>query len=337
MKQPDKRVVFPPNKQREFLLNILAKENISSRNFAKKIEVNPRTFNDWVKERYSLPLTVFNKILNYHRIKKPDNIEIKQAFWYACKGGKKAGRIVFERYGRIGGDVEYRKKQWYKWWLTKGRYSSLLTQQKPIRKPGYSAFLAEFVGIMLGDGGITEKQVVVSLNPKTDGAYLNFVRLLFQRLFGVKPSIYKRKNKSACNIVVSRKQLVEFCKSIGLKKGNKLKQKIDIPKWVKANSSFKLACLRGLFDTDGSIFNECHCFKKEKYYCYPRLAFSSSSNLIRNSVSCILEEFGFNPRIRSCQRIQLEKKEEIMRYFRLVKSNNPKHIIRFKSFIGGVG
>lgn len=56
--------------------------------------------------------------------------------------------------------------------------------------------LAEFVGIMLGDGGITKRQVIVTLNPKTDKAYSIFVKKLMERLFKIKPSMFYEKEES---------------------------------------------------------------------------------------------------------------------------------------------
>ena len=43
---------------------------------------------------------------------------------------------------------------------------------------------------------------------------------------------------------------------LGWKVGNgpKHKQNISIPKWIKNNKKFTLSCLKGLFETDGSIY-----------------------------------------------------------------------------------
>lgn len=107
---------------------------------------------------------------------------------------------------------------------------------------------------MLGDGGISKSQVTVTLNSETEKEYIIYVRSLMEKLFGVKPSLIKDKNFLAVDLIVSRIKLVDFCRSIGLKIGNKIKQEADIPDWVKSNRKFMELCVRGLIDTDGSIF-----------------------------------------------------------------------------------
>jgi len=331
-----KRVIFPPGEQRRFLMSVLNKEKVSYILFAEKIGVNPRTFNDWLREKYSLPLKILKKIIQHWKLKMPSNIEIREPFWYTSKGGRIGGRAVFRKYGRIEGDPEYRKQRWYEWWEKEGKFKSKIGHCKSIKEPIYSSNLAEFVGIMIGDGGITDAQVTISFNPETDKRYGAFVKNLIKTLFGVTPSVYRKKNQLLSNIVVSRKRLVNFCQSIGLKIGNKLKQNVDIPEWIKRKKHFKIACIRGLFDTDGCIFNECHHING-KNYCYPRWAFASNCELLRNSVFEILKEFGFNPRIRNNRNVQLENKEEIIKYFKFIGTNNSKHKERFKYFVGGVG
>ncbi len=187
---------------------------------------------------------------------------------------------------------------------------------------------------MIGDGGITEKQVTVTLNYITDKEYINFVSNLFKKLFTVEPALYKREKESVVNIVISRVKLVRFCKSLGLKVGNKLRQRVDIPNWIKKETKFKITCLRGLMDTDGCIFNECHNINNKRY-CYPKLSFVSYSKNLRYSVFKILSELGFHPKIRNNRSVQLESKKDVIKYFQLVGTNNLKHKRRFKRIVFG--
>lgn len=333
----DKRVIFPSGEQIRFLLTARQNSKLSWSEFAEKIRVHKRTLNDWRRERYSLPLNVVKRISAVAKLKIPKNIEIQNPFWYVNRGAKVGGLAVYKKYGRIGGDPEYRKKKWLEWWKRAGRFNpNQYFVAREINTPKRNPELAEFVGVMMGDGGITNKQVTITLNYKTDKPYSIFVGNLIEKLFKTKPSIYFRKNESAVNIVVSRTRLVEFCKSIGLKVGNKLKQNLDIPKWIKGDKSLKISCVKGLMDTDGCIFNECHRIN-EKKYCYPRLSFVSASKKLRPSVFRILEELGFSPKIRGNRAVQLENREEILRYFKLIGTSNFNHKKRFRFIFGGVG
>ncbi len=336
----DKRVIFPPGEQSRFLLTAKQDSGLSWLGFAKKIGVHRRTLNDWRREKYSASLKVIQKISRQTDKKIPRDVEIKDPFWYVGAAGKAGGVAVYKKYGRVGGNPEHRKKKWYEWWEREGKFKkdSIIKPCYPIKKPRKSKELAEFVGIMIGDGGITERQVRVWLNSETDKLYIIFLKDFIKKLFNVEPNINPRKDQLVVEVIISRTLLAEFCKSIGLKIGNKLKQNLDIPDWVKQKKAFKVSCIRGLVDTDGCFFNECHKIKK-KMYCYPRLAFSSSSEQLRCSVVEILKELGFSPKIRtkSGRNIQLESQEDIVKYFNLIGTSNPKHKRKFKASFGGVG
>lgn len=332
-----KRVIFPPRRQKRFLAKAKNKLNLSWPLFATRLRVHPRTLNDWKREQYSLPFHILEKICKIAHLEQPRDIKIQKPFWWTQIGGQIAGKLVYQKYGTVGGDPEYRKKKWREWWEKKGKYKSrLISTPKSIREPNFSEDLAEFTGIVMGDGGITNSQVTITLNSKTDKLYGDFIKNLLKKLFKVKPSVYVHEEDSTISIVISRVRLVKFCKSIGLKIGNKLKQNLDIPDWIQRRRIFKISCLRGLIDTDGCLFNECHRINKKKY-CYPRLAFTSASKQLRFSVFKVLKGFGFMPKMRHNKDVQLENREEIIKYFKLIGTNSSNHLKRFKSFLEGSG
>ena len=336
----DKRIIFPSGEQSRFLLTAKEKSKLSWLEFAKKIGIHKRTLNDWKREKYHASLNIIKKISRQTNTKILKNIEVRDPFWYVYKGAKIGGKMgaiaCFKKYGSYGGDPEYRKKKWYEWWEKKGKFINRdIFKRKPIKKPRKNTDLAEFSGIMIGDGSITRRQIMITVDSRDDHQYSFFIKDLIQKTFDVPVSICHYKNKSAIKLVVSRSRLVDFCnKKLGLKIGHKLRQGLDIPNWIKANNSFKKACLRGLMDTDGCIFNECHRIKNKKY-CYPRWAFTSYSKQLCLSVIKILEELDFTPKLRIDRNVQLEKKEDVIRYFQLIGTSNPKHKMRFKSYLEG--
>jgi len=118
-------------------------------------------------------------------------------------------------------------------WENKGKHKKeykFIGKRKNINKPDLSEELAEFVGIVLGDGSITKYQLTITLN-QNEEQYISFVGNLTEKLFSIKPKIIHRKDQSVKNIVISSKNLVEFLiDDLGLKNGNKVKQNVDIPK-----------------------------------------------------------------------------------------------------------
>jgi len=325
-----KRVFFPKGKQRKFINRIIAKFSI--REIAKTCEISERTIRDWRREKFSINYGVLKKMCKKTKIVFPSNVHLKNRYWYVSNGSSAGGKAVFKKYGRIGGNQEYRKKKWYEWWEKEGKYkSNIIVLCKPIRKPGLSQTLAEFAGIVLGDGGVTKNQVTITLHSKDDKEYGDFVVNLIKKLFNVYVGIYRRKKCKAINYNVSRIELVRFCtKNIGLKRGNKIKQQIDIPIWIKKNKLYSIACIRGLVDTDGCIFT--HRYKiNGKFYNYKKLSFTSYSQPLRKSVFNILKKNGLNPRFSRNRDIYLDSMTDVLKYFKIFNSHNPKHLKRFKN------
>lgn len=228
----------------------------------------------------------------------------------------------------------YQPNPWKKWWDEHGKFGrfSAFTTPAKIREPERSAELAEFCGIMLGDGGISRYQVTVTLHREDDRDYSDFVSKLVERLFKVTPSIYHKKNSNADDLVISRIALVAFLtEKCGLVKGNKIAQKIDIPEWILESESYRIACIRGLFDTDGCVFNHRYCVKGKRY-SYKKISFTSASAPLTRSIYILLKEFGFKPRLAGRQQeVRLESRADVQRYFSLVGSHNAKHLKRYKN------
>ena len=333
-----RRVIFPSGRQQQFLLEAIRNLNLSWPLFAEKIKVHKRTLNDWKRKEYSLPLNVVKRISRIAKVKIPENIKIKEPFWYVYKGAKIGGKLgaaaCFKKYGSYGGDPEYRRKKWYEWWEREGRYKHpLIRAPLPIKKPRKSKDLAEFVGIVLGDGGITRKQVAISLNLKKEKEYSKFVKSLIKKLFDVYVGTCYDKKYSALDLLISRREVVRFCvEKLGLAQGDKTKQQVDIPKWIKQNQSYLTGCVRGLMDTEGCVYT--HRYKVNgKYYSYKKLAFKNSSYPLIKSVYDFLKTIGLrHPRIaKNHSEVRIESKEDVQKYFQFIGFHNPKNLARYKN------
>lgn len=326
-----KRAIFKRGKQKEFLAKIKNKTNLTWPSLANYLKISNRTLTDWKREKFSMRLDAVRNLCKIANIQLPKNIKIKNPFWYVKKAALKGGLAVYKKYGQIGGDLEYRKRKWDEWWKNKGKYKKhpFIGVALPIKTPKQSNHLAEFVGILMGDGGISKNQVTITLNSEDDKEYTQFVIKLIKKLFGVMPKIYPEKIYHANNIVISRINLVRFCvEKLGLKIGNKIKQQIDIPLWIKKNKKFKIHCLRGLIDTDGSIFT--HRYKiNGKLYLYKKLDFSSMSQPLRQSVYEIFKSIGLHPRMAQNKSVRLDRIEDVKKYFYIVNSHNTKHLKRY--------
>ena len=67
----------------------------------------------------------------------------------------------------------------------------------------------------------------------------------------------------------------------------KYKQNISIPEWIKNNRKYSISCLRGLIETDGSIYIDRG---------YRMVNFVTIIPGLANNVSEIIKNLGFSPK-----------------------------------------
>jgi hypothetical protein len=328
-----KRVFFSRGKQREFLLSSKKELGVTWGALADICEIGTKSLAGWREEKYSMSFFALERICERRDIEMPADAVIKDAYWYTTKGASAGGKAIVEKYGSVGGNPEYRKKKWREWWDREGKFKqSPITQPRPFKKPVFSEALAEFVGILLGDGGISEHQITVTLNRVTDKEYLGFVYKLIEDLFQIPVGSYSDKRSLACRVVISRTALVTYLVDmIGLSRGNKIRQQADIPRWIKENRQYSIACVRGLIDTDGCAILHQY-FSKGKKYCYKKVGFTSHSYPLLKSVSDILSTLEIKHRIMKNEwDIRIETKKDVEKYFQVVGTSNPKHLKRYRS------
>ena len=327
-----KRVFFPTGKQAEFLLQSKNDLGCTWGDLAEVCQTSPRNLNGWKNEHNSMTLLALEEICKKRCVALPKEISIKDSYWYTTKGASAGGRAIVEKYGKVGGDEAYRKKKWREWWEREGKLKpSKITEPFPFKKPEFSEKLAEFVGIMLGDGGISEYQFTVTLNTVTDKEYSKYVQKLIENLFEVSLGVCFNKKFLAERIMVSRIDLISYLvETVGLKRGNKVKQQVDIPSWIKENKHYSISCLRGLIDTDGCIILHQYLSRGKKY-CYKKIGFTSRSYPLLQSVSAMLLILGIRHRImKNNWDIRIEAQEEVRKYFQVVGTHNLKHLKRYK-------
>lgn len=254
------RIKLLKGEQRRFLNNVAKKTGFSWDTILRLSSVCKRTFFDWRREKYQMAYEALFKLQKISGISAPRNIKILPEYWSTKKASRLGAIRRNELYGNPGTQEGRRKggtstgKKFFSDPILAEKMRFKL--RKKMQQPVESALLAEFAGILLGDGGIRgDHQVTISYNTKTDKKYAGFIQEAIGKLFGFSSSIYPRKGANGADIVISSKNPVEFLanKNI-LKKGNKIINQIDIPKWVKENINYRICCLRGLMDTDGGIY-----------------------------------------------------------------------------------
>jgi len=179
--------------------------------------------------------------------------------------------------------------------------------------------LAEFVGILLGDGHLTPTQVTVTLGKKD--IYVSHVSGLMESLFEVKPKVTTTRDGHYV-IYLGSARLVRWFLKMGLS-FNKVKSGVDVPSWCFCSRKFMTNLIRGLIDTDGSVY---------KLRFGVQISFCNRSRPLLESARLILKKLGFNPSKISGYNIYLTKKGDLLKYFNSIGFGNKKHEKRFLEF-----
>lgn len=333
------RVEFSKNNQNKFLEDTRNNLNITWPFLSEELRVSKRTLFDWRREKYKISESAFKKCLELtkEKVKVPE-YKLLPDFWSIPKAAKRGGLITALKYGGPG-TPEGRKKG--------GQISQERRRLHPelyphcnirriISEPGESVELAEFFGIMLGDGGINKirTQAIITLHKEDSREYISIVSGMIKNLFSIEPAIYyyeKGHRKNIANITVSSNSFVDFLIKKGLKRGHKVKQQVDVPDWIKANRNFSIACLRGLVDTDGCMYSHNHRVQGRDYFNIG-INFSNKSTPLLKFVYNILTSLDFTPKIFK-NGVNLYRKSEVVRYGKEIQFRNPYYQNRLNHFL----
>ncbi len=185
----------------------------------------------------------------------------------------------------------------------------------------HTARLAEFFGIMLGDGHVSHFQTTVELGSKEE-AYAIAVADIMEELFGCRPTIGVRANGYR-TVYLGSVRLTTWLKKEGLV-SNKVKAQVGVPAWICANDGYVRAFLRGFFDTDGSIYLLRYGIQ---------ISLTNHSLPLLRALHSMLISLEYAPSRLSTWRIYLTRRKDVLRFFREIHPRNPKHVSRFCSFI----
>lgn len=332
------RVIFPGNTQIRYLKTIKSKSELNSDQLAIICGIVGRSFRDWARGKLSISQMALTNLQNrFPEIKIPNNIKIVDDYWYTAKGGRKGALRRFELYGPLA-TTEGRKKG--------GIVSQLKRKEDPekyrllgcnVRKEykidKFSIEFAEAAGIILGDGGISDNQLKVTVSSIVDREYAKYVSSLFKNVFGSMPSWYERSDCNAIDLVISGVNLIEELGRWGFVRGDKIKHQVGFPIWIWQDLEYQKVCVKGLMDTDGGCYFHKHKVNGLIYRNFG-MCFTNKSLPIVQSVAKVLKSLGLKFSLaKNGSQIYIYSFEEIKKYFKLIGSHNPKNWKKFNYYL----
>jgi len=180
-----------------------------------------------------------------------------------------------------------------------------------IKKMKKDKNLAEFIGIMLGDGNIWNNRIRIAFD-KRNKRYINYVTNLFEKIFGLKPKkeILEKTNQAYiyCTNLFAVEELLKF----GLKRGNKIRNKVGVPEWIKKNRDYSKQCIKGLIDTDGCVYK---CKRERQTY----IKFTNFNMLLLRDFKELTKSLGYSFAKANKKNVCLYKKDEVAKFIKEIK------------------
>lgn len=294
--------------QRAFFGKVKDLSELTNKELGRLVDLKARAYRDWTAGRRSPRLDAIKKLAELFKVSVPKDIEVREENWGQVKGGK------------VSQLKRLRNPQAYEG-------TGVILRNK-FKKPEKNCRLAEFVGVVLGDGSVTEDQCQICLHLKDDKRYADYLSDLIVELFGYHSGSYLIKSSNARRVIVSGRNFVFMLNEFGIPTGDKMKNKIDIPGWIKSEKQYYQACIKGLFDTDGGSYFHRHWVGDYKYRHFG-LTFTSGSKDLQKSFSRGLDQFSIKNSISGIN-VMIYSLKEVGRFFKIFKPANKKHWVRYE-------
>lgn len=209
--------------------------------------------------------------------------------------------------------------------------------------------VSELIGVIIGDGCISKYKpkdraertvLLITGNWETDRKYYEQTLMKsFKENFQYDANLYHRKDDNTARLWVYDKSVVSFFIQIGLKVGPK--KDITIPKKIFQKKRNLISCIRGIFNTDGSVYSRySKKYKRhaKKYTNYAVTEFKSKSKKLIKQIKNSLQKIGIKttviskPKGKSTSVVRITSQKNVKKFF---TSINPRkyHWERYKKII----
>jgi len=309
------RIQFEKGQQQYFIDAVCKKLNKNLKELSEELNKYNRISYSAIKhyhqERLLLPFIIAETLVKISNIQwkifKHKNLLADN--WGTIKGGKIGYVTLVKKYPHMLAK-----------WRQKGM-KSLSTfagkNRKKVVLPKINKEFSEFIGICLGDGTLTKYFVRISLDAKYDLPYAKYIMNLINRIFGIQASLRTDYKNNLVYITLYSVIICEFLnKKCRLPFGDKIINKASIPKFIISNPELIKSCIRGLVDTDGTIY------RGDTVYFY------SNNNKIIRQINKINKKFKIFTHVDET-RICTNSWPHTILYFQKIGSSNLKNIIKF--------
>ncbi len=207
--------------------------------------------------------------------------------------------------------------------------------------------MAEIIGIHIGDG-------CISINDRYKEYYLGgdlteekeyhdkWVSRLFNKkvmlpLYNKKIRYKEYKKTGVYAFYIFDSKIVNFFIKLGIHSGTKIN--MGVPTEIRNNKKLAKRFLRGLFDTDGSIYFDKSRVVKKGINNIPQIKLGTVSENLINDIFEMLIGLGFHPRKKkpykgkkdknAVHTLLIYRRSDIRKYINEIGFKNPKHYTKW--------
>lgn len=203
---------------------------------------------------------------------------------------------------------------------------------------------SELIGAIIGDGNIrfSEKHnqyyVEITGNKEFEKDYFQYLSGLLSREFKLNSKI--RESQRGLRLRVYSKKLVQFLINLGLPYNRNKSQNVFIPTKIVEELELLVSCIKGISDTDGSLFFS----RKGNRKYYPSIEISTTSEKLAFQLKEILkDQFDLRIGFRSFKqgsyhriyRISINGTKMLEKWMNLIGFSNKRILDRYKKFFLG--
>ena len=191
--------------------------------------------------------------------------------------------------------------------------------------------MAELIGAILGDGNIYDKRpsyVEMCGNPVNDLQYYKLVLIpIVREELGRNPKLFLR--YGGLRFRINQKSFVEWLKQTGLPAGE-AKGSSAIPDFIFSNVRLLARCVRGIYDTDGSVY-----FDRRPAYIrpYPRTELQMTNKALLEQLDGVLGQMDIEHsfvRRKASLSLQTAGVKSLGRFLSRIGFSNQYHVGRIR-------
>lgn len=181
---------------------------------------------------------------------------------------------------------------------------------------------AYIIGLSIGDSNLSNVNRTTRLRISCDTKYPLLIKRISEslRLLFPQNKVNTIKKRGNCVDVYTYSNHLENLLGWKAKNGSKDQQKVSVPDWISEKEVYKINCLRGLIETDGSIYSDRG---------YKMVIFSTIINRLAEDVFKLIASLGFKshlykvPEKKSTHgyKYQVRLSKNVQEFLDLVKPN----------------